>query len=230
MNAFQSPPPMLYLTHARVVLADTTLDDAAVLVADGAHRSHLPERGAAGAREIDLTGRILMPGMIDLHCDALEKEVEPRPGVHFPLDFACAQADKRNAAAGITTVFHALSFANHELGVRNNGFAAEIARAVGAWQAACAGGQPRACTLRGHRRDGTSVPDRAAAPGPCAPASASWTTRPGQGQFKDVTAFRELPGQELQDQRGRVRRHRRAQAGRRAGAQPTHRAGGAGRA
>ena len=50
--------------------------------------------------------------------------------MHFPLDFACAQADKRNAAAGITTVFHALSFANHELGVRNNAFAAEIARAI----------------------------------------------------------------------------------------------------
>ena len=45
--------------------------------------------------------------------------------MHFPLDFACAQADKRNAAAGVTTVFHALSFANQELGMRNNAFAAE---------------------------------------------------------------------------------------------------------
>lgn len=85
--------PMLYLTHARVVLPDTTLDDAAVLVADGRIEAICPSAAPSGAREIDLTGRILMPGMIDLHCDALEKEVEPRPGVHFPLDFACAQAD-----------------------------------------------------------------------------------------------------------------------------------------
>lgn len=183
------PSPMLYLTHARVVLADTTLDDAAVLVADGRIEAICPNAAPSGTREIDLTGRILMPGMIDLHCDALEKEVEPRPGVHFPLDFACAQADKRNAAAGITTVFHALSFANHELGVRNNGFAAEIARAVGAWQ-------PHALVdNRVHAR--YEVTDETAPPfliellrqGHAHLVSFMDHT-PGQGQFKDVTAFR----------------------------------------
>ena len=83
----QPPSTMLYLTHARVVLPETTLDDAAVLVADGRIEAVCPNAAPSGAREIDLSGRILMPGMIDLHCDALEKEVEPRPGVHFPLDF-----------------------------------------------------------------------------------------------------------------------------------------------
>ena len=46
----------------------------------------------------------MIPGMIDLHCDAQEQDVEPRPNVYFPLDFDCAQDDKRNAAAGVTTV------------------------------------------------------------------------------------------------------------------------------
>lgn len=121
-----------YLTGARVVLAHEVLDDASVLIEDGVIAAINPETGS-GNLTIDLSGKTLIPGMIDLHCDALEKEVEPRPNVHFPLDFACAQADRRNAAAGVTTVFHALSFANEELGVRNNAFAASIAHAVNAW-------------------------------------------------------------------------------------------------
>jgi alpha-D-ribose 1-methylphosphonate 5-triphosphate diphosphatase len=180
---------MLYLTHARVVLADATLEDAAVLVADGRILAVCPAAAPAGAREIDLTGRLLMPGMIDLHCDALEKEVEPRPGVHFPLDFACAQADKRNAAAGITTVFHALSFANHEMGVRNNAFAAEIARAVSAWQ------EHALVDNRVHAR--YEVTDETAPPfltrllrDGHAHLLSIMDHSPGQGQFRDVTAFR----------------------------------------
>ena len=118
-----------YLTGARVVLADSVIDDGCVLIEDDTIAAINPDSGN-GAQSIDLRGKTLIPGMIDLHCDALEKEVEPRPNVHFPLDFACAQADKRNAAAGITTVYHALSFANEELGVRNNTFAASVARAA----------------------------------------------------------------------------------------------------
>ncbi|MDT8371021.1 MAG: alpha-D-ribose 1-methylphosphonate 5-triphosphate diphosphatase [Gammaproteobacteria bacterium] len=122
-----------YLTHARIVLADQILEDASLLIEDGIIAAINPESVADNIDTIDLAGRLLMPGMIDLHCDALEKEVEPRPNVHFPLDFAVAQADKRNASSGITTVFHAIAFANEELGLRNNDFAANIARAVHAW-------------------------------------------------------------------------------------------------
>ncbi|MDG4868580.1 alpha-D-ribose 1-methylphosphonate 5-triphosphate diphosphatase [Guyparkeria sp. 1SP6A2] len=119
-----------YLTHARIVTPTQTLDDASLLIEDGRIAAINPVSFPAGVTEIDLDGRLLLPGLIDLHCDALEKEIEPRPGVHFPIDFAVQNADRRNAIAGITTVFHALSFANAELGVRNNAFAADIARAV----------------------------------------------------------------------------------------------------
>jgi alpha-D-ribose 1-methylphosphonate 5-triphosphate diphosphatase len=177
------------LLHARVVLPTEVADDIAIIVEDGRIAALDPERTGKG-EIIDLAGRFLLPGLIDLHCDALEKEVEPRPKVHFPLDFACAQADKRNAAAGITTVFHALSFADHELGVRNNAFAAEIARAVHAWQ-------PHALVdNRVHVR--YEVTDETA------PAVLSELIEngaahllsfmdhsPGQGQFRDVAAYRD---------------------------------------
>jgi alpha-D-ribose 1-methylphosphonate 5-triphosphate diphosphatase len=178
----------LLLTHARVVFAQEVRDDVAILIDNGVIAAIDPET-VGDTRTLDLSGRVLIPGMIDLHCDALEKEVEPRPGVHFPLDFACAQADKRNAMAGITTVFHALSFANHELGVRNNGFAAEIARAVHAWQAHAL------VDNRVHAR--YEVTDETAPPvladllhNGHAHLLSFMDHSPGQGQFQDVAAYR----------------------------------------
>ena len=177
-----------YLTRAQVVLAGEVIDDGSVLVEDGVIAAVNPESGR-GAREVDLRGKTLIPGMIDLHCDALEKEVEPRPNVHFPLDFACAQADKRNAAAGVTTVFHALSFANEEFGVRNNAFAASVAQAVHAWQ-------PHALVdNRVHCRYEVTDPT---APDILLGLMAAGEMHllsvmdhsPGQGQFKDIAAFR----------------------------------------
>lgn len=179
----------LYLTGAHVVLNNTELEDATILIEDDIIAAICPESGN-GAQTIDLRGKTLIPGMIDLHCDALEKEVEPRPNVHFPLDFACAQADKRNAAAGVTTVFHALSFANEELGVRNNAFAASVARAVHAWNP--------------HGLVDNRVHCRYEVTDPTAPEIllelmandemhllSVMDHSPGQGQFKDISAYRD---------------------------------------
>lgn len=185
----QTLPQTLYLTGARVVLGDDTLDDAAVLVRDGIIEAVCPDYAPLHAREVDLSGRMLMPGLIDLHCDALEKEIEPRPRVHFPLPFACAQADKRNAAAGITTIYHALSFANHELGVRNNAFAADIARAMGEWNRHAL--VDNRVHLRYEVTDETAPPYLAELLGGGHAQMISFMDHsPGQGQFKDVAAFR----------------------------------------
>lgn len=179
----------LLLIHARVVFDREVRDDVALLIDDGVIAAIDPE-AAGDARILDLSGRMLIPGLIDLHCDALEKEVEPRPGVHFPLDFACAQADKRNAAAGITTVFHALSFANHELGVRNNAFAAEIARAVYAWQTHAL--VDNRVHVRYEVTDETAPAALAGLlDGGHAHLLSFMDHSPGQGQFRDVAAYRD---------------------------------------
>jgi len=177
------------LTNATVVLADEVRQNLAVLIEDGKIGALDPAR-TDGATVIDLDGHVLMPGMIDLHCDSLEKEVEPRPGVHFPFDFACAQADKRNAFAGITTVFHALSFANREFGVRNNETAAHIGREIHAWQAHAL------IDNKFHARfevtDVTALPVLSALIGEGAIDLLSFMDHsPGQGQFRDVESFRQ---------------------------------------
>jgi alpha-D-ribose 1-methylphosphonate 5-triphosphate diphosphatase len=119
----------VYLTHAKIVLAEQIVEDGALLIEDGTIAAINPQGPVSGA-EVDLRGAVLLPGLVDLHCDALEKEVEPRPNVRFPIEFALREADKRNALSGVTTPFHALSFAGEELGVRNNDVAGEIARTI----------------------------------------------------------------------------------------------------
>lgn len=58
---------------------------------------------------IDGTGLLLIPGMIDLHSDAIEKEAEPRPNTIFPLALSLYELEKKLAAAGVTTMYHSLS-------------------------------------------------------------------------------------------------------------------------
>jgi len=177
-----------YLTNTRIVLHDQVLEDGTLVVENGVIADICPETcNDSGA--IDLRGMTLMPGMIDLHCDALEKEVEPRPNVHFPLDFACAQADKRNAAAGITTVFHALSFAHEELGVRNNDMAAAVARAVHAWQPHALVDNRVHCRYEITDPHGMPVLTELLTEGSAHLLSVMDHT-PGQGQFKDIEAYR----------------------------------------
>jgi alpha-D-ribose 1-methylphosphonate 5-triphosphate diphosphatase len=178
-----------YLTHARIVLNDEIIEDGSLLIEDGNIAAINPEV-VNGVNTINLEGRTLMPGMIDLHCDALEKEVEPRPNVHFPLDFACAQADKRNAAAGITTVYHALSFAHEELGVRNNEFAAEVARAVHDWHPH--GLVDNRVHCRYEITDETGLPILKQLLNQDSMHMISMMDHtPGQGQFKDMAAYRD---------------------------------------
>jgi alpha-D-ribose 1-methylphosphonate 5-triphosphate diphosphatase len=112
-----------------LVLPDNVIDDGAVLLEDDRIVEVCPER-AAGAAEVDLGGATLMPGLVDLHSDAVEIEAEPRAGVYFPHAFAVAQIDRRGAAAGITTFLHAVSFASNEFGLRASEQAAVLVRSI----------------------------------------------------------------------------------------------------
>ena len=73
------------------------------------------ERGSAG---IDASGLKVLPGIIDLHGDAFERQMMPRPGVDFPVDVALVDSDRQAIANGITTVFHATTW-SWEPGLRS---------------------------------------------------------------------------------------------------------------
>src|SRR5262249_46302167 len=60
-------------------------------------------------------GLALLPGIVDLHGDMLEREIEPRPKAVLPIDLALFELDKRLVATGVTTPFAAASF-HHPVG------------------------------------------------------------------------------------------------------------------
>ena len=179
-----------YLTHATLVLPDRVLQDSALLIEDGRIAAIEPAPAAvpAHATVIDLRGHAVMPGLIDVHCDAIEKEAEPRANVLFPLDFAVAQVDRRNAAAGITTPYHALSFASNQFGVRNNETAATLVRTVAAYRASSLVDNRIHC--RYEVTDAAAVPvlEMLMAEGVVDLLSVM-DHSPGQGQFKTLDAY-----------------------------------------
>ena len=99
------------ITNASVVLADQVLPRATVTIRDGLV-ADVAEGGsrAGGAGVIDADGAYLLPGVVDLHNDNLEFEINPRSSANLPLPFALATMERRLAAAGVTTEFHAVSF------------------------------------------------------------------------------------------------------------------------
>lgn len=62
----------------------------------------------------DLHGFWLCPGLVDIHSDYLEREINPRPNTGFPLSTAFHHLDLRAASAGITSLFNAISFLESE--------------------------------------------------------------------------------------------------------------------
>ncbi|MBE1162157.1 alpha-D-ribose 1-methylphosphonate 5-triphosphate diphosphatase [Dyella acidiphila] len=102
----------LALTNARIVLGDREIHGTLIarngmirLVEDGSTQ-------APGA--IDCEGDYVIPGLIELHTDNLEKHLMPRAGVIWPSLSAVLTHDAQVVAAGITTVFDALSVGDLE--------------------------------------------------------------------------------------------------------------------
>lgn len=57
---------------------------------------------------MDCGGDLVMPGLIELHTDNLERHIQPRPKVDWPHAAAIIAHDAELASVGITTVFDAL--------------------------------------------------------------------------------------------------------------------------
>jgi alpha-D-ribose 1-methylphosphonate 5-triphosphate diphosphatase len=80
---------------------------------------------------IDLDARdlLVLPGIVDLHGDAFERQMMPRPKVDFPIDVALIDSDRQAIANGITTVFHATTW-SWEPGLRCGDNARRLLEAI----------------------------------------------------------------------------------------------------
>jgi alpha-D-ribose 1-methylphosphonate 5-triphosphate diphosphatase len=82
---------------------------------------------------IDATGLLVLPGIIDLHGDAFERQMMPRAGVDFPVDVALVDSDRQAISNAITTVYHATTW-SWEPGLRSGDNARLLLEAIEAMQ------------------------------------------------------------------------------------------------
>jgi alpha-D-ribose 1-methylphosphonate 5-triphosphate diphosphatase len=94
------------LTNARVVLP-TEVIHGTVALRDGAIAAIGAGRSSHPAA-FDMDGDYLIPGVVDVHTDNLERQVQPRSNARWPSRSALVSHDAQCAAAGVTTVLDAL--------------------------------------------------------------------------------------------------------------------------
>lgn len=113
----------LRLTGAHV-LHGNALIDAPLTVTDGIITD-------GPAPEVDLTGYLLLPGIVDLHGDGFERHLSPRPSAPFDKARALTSAANELAVNGVTTAWLAQSW-SWEGGFRSGEATVQLLAALGA--------------------------------------------------------------------------------------------------
>lgn len=109
----------LILTNARIVLPDNVIHGSlhaknGLIATVDEGNSHLP-------RAIDCEQNYIIPGLIELHTDNIERHLMPRQGALWPAEAAVLNHDREVASVGITTVFNAICVGDvHARSVRMN--------------------------------------------------------------------------------------------------------------
>jgi len=185
-------PRSFILNNARLVTPCGILEEASLRV-DNGKITEIGQDTLSGMREVNVQGNYLFPGFVDMHSDAIEKGIEPRPNTFFPVDIAVFELDKKIASCGITTMFHSLSFAEMEVGLRSNSSAAGIIRQISEFSA----------KLKVHTKIHArfEITDMAAVPylesliqDELIHLFSFMDHSPGQGQFRDILSYKSYYG------------------------------------
>jgi alpha-D-ribose 1-methylphosphonate 5-triphosphate diphosphatase len=78
----------IFIEGGRALLGDEIVETS-LLIADGdvaVVGSHHGRGSHSKSLGIDARDLLVLPGIVDLHGDAFERQVMPRPGVDFPID------------------------------------------------------------------------------------------------------------------------------------------------
>ncbi|MDU8927810.1 alpha-D-ribose 1-methylphosphonate 5-triphosphate diphosphatase [Alisedimentitalea sp. MJ-SS2] len=95
----------LSLIGGMVLRPNRALEPGDVHVADGL----IVETPANDSAQIDCKGKHVLPGIVDVHGDAFELELHPRPDIDIAFPIAMASVDRQLISNGITTAYHGLT-------------------------------------------------------------------------------------------------------------------------
>ncbi|MEM1151778.1 MAG: alpha-D-ribose 1-methylphosphonate 5-triphosphate diphosphatase, partial [Pseudomonadota bacterium] len=68
----------MWLSDMKLVLADRVIENGSLRIENGVIAEIVERPGTAT--------HMVFPGFIDMHGDMIEHELEPRPGVDFPME------------------------------------------------------------------------------------------------------------------------------------------------
>ncbi len=94
------------LSNATIVLPEEVVTGS--LVMRNGRVAAIDEGSTTHPGAVDCEGDLIMPGLIELHTDNLERHIQPRPGVDWPHAAAIVAHDAEFCSVGVTTVFDAL--------------------------------------------------------------------------------------------------------------------------
>ncbi len=96
----------LCLANAQIVLPDQVVTGSVTIA--GGIIAEIIEGDRVPVGAVNCAGDLILPGLVELHTDNLERHIEPRPEVDWPHLSALIAHDAELASTGITTVFDAL--------------------------------------------------------------------------------------------------------------------------
>lgn len=96
------------IKNGRVLLPSGDISVTNLTLANGFIREVGATQG--GEKTLDARGKLILPGIVDLHGDGFERHIMPRPGVSFSRSLGLLDTDRTMTANGITTAFHGLTY------------------------------------------------------------------------------------------------------------------------
>ncbi|MDQ0204643.1 hypothetical protein [Pectinatus haikarae] len=86
------------ITNGKLITPDRVIDNGELLIDRGIIK-YIGRRGSYAGNLadviLDADGGYILPGFIDTHSDAIEKELEPRPGARFKIEMAFCELEKK---------------------------------------------------------------------------------------------------------------------------------------
>ncbi len=177
----------MIITNAKIVTPDEILEGSVVVeegkiteIVGGVIRRNSDDI-------IDAKSRYLLPGLVDIHGDDLEMEINPRPRVRFPIDFALINQDRKTAGCGITTKLHAIAYFEDELKERYPRKSKEILGAINKLKCRLLVNHyvHARCEISSDLSDVLDIIDD-----PCVRLVSIMDHTPGQGQFKNFEDYK----------------------------------------
>lgn len=179
----------MWLSNLRLVLPDRVIERGSLRIEAGQIAEIVTEpMQPVNGDAWNLEGMTVVPGIIDLHGDMLERDIEPRPGARFPIALALFELDKRLAGTGVTTAYAAVSFSWTEKDLRSQEKATEIIQIIQQYR------PELLVDMHVHARFEINNPSTGAVLKPLLEAGlidlvSVMDHTPGQGQYKNISKY-----------------------------------------